>query len=655
MQEFIYKKKNILLFLLIICISAVFRVTYLDLIEFKVDEAVYLYLAAQPLFGHPFPAGTSALSIGALNFPLFNYFILPFAAISLDPRFISFCIGLLNSIGIGLFFLIVKKYYGLTNALISSLLFAVAPWSIIFSRKIWIPDVIFIFFIPFFYSLHKIIIDKNYSYWSIYCIFSLFLIQLHPSALFFLLLTTIFLLLQKPKIPIFSVIIGIVIGIIPALPYILYEILNNCPECYAYLNAKDKLATSHSFLVFIRPLQIINSGDFRFVVGDDFLKLSTQFPLIYRLKSVFYLEYIFLPLSMIIFWKQYKHLRFFIYSCALLPLGYFLLKTEPLIHYYVIIMPLLFLFIAVGFSFLFKLGKTIKVISFAILVLFIVISIGFNYSLFRILDEKKGLNGDYGAAYIVNKIATENRFSHIQNDKNYREIILMSYIPQDLLLGNLPLSKILYSYSSTKKNLLTLDAELKRNPTDIRIQNELIAFYSHTTPTEELIKKLRNKLIQNPEYAPIFRQVYGLYLRKNYKNAYGSSNLGFSFEYPSHWNFSAPQDNQVDLRANGFILSFRIQKYSEEVENSENYQDKFKSEILELLNTPYQKNICLNFGNSWCGVTYTPTSYKDKTLYITYKIDPDSSIKNFSEKDINSNLEVMEWIVNHLEKGNVTY
>ena len=70
------KRLTLLLFLFIVAASAIFRITNLNLIEFKDDEAINLFLAARPLFGHPFPPGGTVSSIGLLNPPFFNYLLL---------------------------------------------------------------------------------------------------------------------------------------------------------------------------------------------------------------------------------------------------------------------------------------------------------------------------------------------------------------------------------------------------------------------------------------------------------------------------------------------------------------------------------------------------------------------------------------------------
>src|SRR3989344_2382365 len=186
-------------FIFIVLCACIFRITNLNLIEFKADEAINLFLAARPIFGHSFLPGATVSSIGLLNPPLINYLLYPFTLLSTDPKIISMIIGLINAFSIGFFYLIVKKYYGLFTALTSSLLFSFFPLMIFFSRKIWAQYLLLPFIVLLFLSLHKLAIDKKTKYWFVYAFSSLFLIQLHQASIILIAILTIFLI-RKVKI-----------------------------------------------------------------------------------------------------------------------------------------------------------------------------------------------------------------------------------------------------------------------------------------------------------------------------------------------------------------------------------------------------------------------------------------------------------------------
>ena len=85
--------KRSYLLLIVLALSLLFRITNLDLIEFKADEGINLFLASRPIFGHGFAPGGTVSSLGVTNFPLINYLLLPLVMISKDPRIISFFIA----------------------------------------------------------------------------------------------------------------------------------------------------------------------------------------------------------------------------------------------------------------------------------------------------------------------------------------------------------------------------------------------------------------------------------------------------------------------------------------------------------------------------------------------------------------------------------
>ena len=308
--------------LLIFLSAAAFRLTNLDLIEFKGDEAINLYLAARPAFGYSFTPGSTVSSIGLLNPPLLNYLLYPITKISLDPQAISFFIGLTNCLAIVFFYLIIRHYYQQTIALIASLLLTFSPWAIIFSRKIWPQDLTLPFFILLFLSYQKIRNDQREKWWLVYVTISLFLVQLHQVNLFFISLLTIFLLLSKTKLNFIYIGTGLILGLIPLFPYFIY-LINNLAHPEVFLVAKERFSPEYFPVIFIRPLQLMSQGNFSFLLGEDTLTLAQNFPLAFKLRQIFYLEYLFLPLSVFLFWKKQFHDRPLIYDSLLLPVVYF--------------------------------------------------------------------------------------------------------------------------------------------------------------------------------------------------------------------------------------------------------------------------------------------------------------------------------------------
>ncbi|MEK7060898.1 MAG: glycosyltransferase family 39 protein [Patescibacteria group bacterium] len=552
------KKKVLLsnpfLFLLILLLSLIFRVTNLGLIEFKTDEAINLLLASRPLFGHPFAPGGTVSSIGILNPPLFTYLLFPLTVISLDPRWISFSIALINSISIAFLFLVIKKYYNKNIALISTILMAFSPWAIIYSRKIWTQDLLIPFFVPFFYSLHKLLIEKKQIFWIPYAIFALFLIQLHQIIIVFIAIITAFLLLQKIKINVKYILVGSAIGIVPLIPYALFELNNNCPDCKTFIAAINKFSPQRSFEIFSRPLQITSQGGFRFILGNDTLTFAQKFPLIDNLRKVFYLEYLLTPLGVFIFVKKFKKTKIIAYSVILLPIAYFLLKLDPFMHYYIIIMPILFLFLATSLDYLLS-NKNLftRIGAITILILIIAQSIMFNLSFFKLLELKQFLEGDYGRIYSATEKEVKKKLFKFESYSDYNEIFLSSFIPLNYVYGYLPLGEILYG-DTTDNDMVMLEEKLKEKSDDPRIKQELISFYTKDKPDLQTLTLLKEKTLNIPEYESLYKNVLGEYLWANFKKEYLWHKGGLRLFYPEHWKVEE-KNKELIIFGDGYSLS----------------------------------------------------------------------------------------------------
>lgn len=498
---------NSLLFLLIFLTAGLFRLTNLDLIEFKADEAINLFLASRPLFGHPFPPGGTVSSIGILNPPLFNYFLFPLVAISTDPRIVSFFIGLINSLAVGFFFLVVRRFFGKTEALLAGLLLAFSPWAILFSRKIWTQNLIVPLMVLLFFSLGKIVVKQEKKYWIPYLATTLFIIQLHQSAGFFLVLLNLFLFFQLKKdksvFPLKYISIGIILGILPAFPFLIYLAKNLLANPEAILVAKERFVSVFHPQIFLRPLQITNQGNFYSVLGQDTLAFKNLYPLAYNLRVLFYLEYLLIPLGVVTFWQKFPQWRFLIGAVLGLPFVYFWFHFEPFIHYFLVITPFLFLFLASGLVFLKSAGKII-------FIALVITSLAYNTAFFKLLKNQQGFGGDYGPVYSASAAEVKKRLLPYEKDPYYQEMFLASFLPTQYWYGYLPVPQMLYRPEETKAHLDELEARLGEVPVDARIQLELLAFYTRFPPTPETMNLLKEKSLAIPGYQLIYQAVLQL-------------------------------------------------------------------------------------------------------------------------------------------------
>jgi hypothetical protein len=525
--------------IILIFIAALsFRVTNLDLIEFKADEATNLFLASRPLFGHPMPPATTASSVGILNPPLLNYLLYPLSLISLDPMVISGIIGLINAIAIVGFYLILKKYHNQTIAAISALLLSFSPWMILYSRKIWAQDFIFPVFVPLFYSLNKIIFDRDRRFWLPYTVFSLILVQLHQANILFLVPLTLFMFAAKVKIGVREIIIGLIIGLIPFIPYVQYEISHDCPDCSVIRSLGTKMSTRNLTVHFIRPLQITNQGNFQYELGDDMLTFKNNFPLAYYLRQFFYLEYLLIPAGMILFWRMSRKNTPIISATLLLPLTYYFLKVEQPMHYHIIIAPVIFMFLGyVLYRIITSKFRLISIAGIGVLILLLTTSVIFNYSLYALIRSQSGTKGDYGRTYGYEKERISAKLSPYRTDPAYPEMYLSNFINPRYFRGTDPVPRMLYPRSDTQKNLASLFTRLGEVPEDRRIDFELTSYFTDP-PNIRVLRYLTKNSKNSRGYAVFLQEYIDIYL--NYIQDRGiyyvkGKNLDISFEMPHTW------------------------------------------------------------------------------------------------------------------------
>lgn len=385
----------------ILCLAAFWRIFFLDLIEFKYDEA-YTIFQMEQFYTHPYLMQVGPpQSTGAYNPPLFNYLMILLSIFSRHPQYVSFLIALVNVAFIGIFYFVIKRFYGIFTATLASLLIATSPWNILFSRKIWIPDLLFPFIVLFLYYFHLLVLEKKEK-----AIFPLFIIlvllpQMHASGGFFFLSILLTLVLLRMKVNIKKVFQGVAVGLIPALPY-LWRQLTSTPVCIDCMSLLSYQGAPRGFdeQVFLRPVQFLGGFNFQAVLGADYGEF-TQRLLPHTLTVETFTIFVFLILGSWVIIKTRARYLFLLLPIILMPTLYFLTKTPSYMHYFVILSPLVMLLVAISVTRLqtlvtFTWLRWVFCLAAALL---IILNIIFVSSLYNFLSIKKLINGDFGPIY----------------------------------------------------------------------------------------------------------------------------------------------------------------------------------------------------------------------------------------------------------------
>jgi 4-amino-4-deoxy-L-arabinose transferase-like glycosyltransferase len=184
--------------LLILFVAAILRFGDAGVTEFFHDEAMLSILAQDMARGESLPTVGIISSVGIPNPPVSVYVVAIPYLFTDNPLIATLFIAALNVIGVGLLWFIAHRYFSPTVALIASLTYAVSPWAVLYSRKIWAQD----FVVPFLLlaivlGLLGFIERKRWA--AVLCLpVLLFAVQIHFAAWALLPLYGFFILTRQP-------------------------------------------------------------------------------------------------------------------------------------------------------------------------------------------------------------------------------------------------------------------------------------------------------------------------------------------------------------------------------------------------------------------------------------------------------------------------
>jgi len=125
---------------LVLILAAGMRLYRADSVEFYHDEAMVGMLAQEMAVGQTFPLQGIVSSVGIPNPPQTIYTVLPPFWFSNNPVVVTGWVILLNIIGVGLLYVVTLRQFGLRPALLAAAIYAVNPWAVMYSRKLWAQD-----------------------------------------------------------------------------------------------------------------------------------------------------------------------------------------------------------------------------------------------------------------------------------------------------------------------------------------------------------------------------------------------------------------------------------------------------------------------------------------------------------------------------------
>lgn len=129
--------------LLVLLLAAYLRLNHLEWTEFKLDEAHLSQLAYDMARYGQIPLTGIGSSVGVVNPPLAAWLLAIPYAVSASPIVATGFIAALNVLAVLACYGLARKVFKSDSAaLIATLLFAVSPWAVIHSRKVWAQDLL---------------------------------------------------------------------------------------------------------------------------------------------------------------------------------------------------------------------------------------------------------------------------------------------------------------------------------------------------------------------------------------------------------------------------------------------------------------------------------------------------------------------------------
>jgi hypothetical protein len=134
------KRRDWLTLLLILFIAGLLRFGQAGIVDYFHDDAMVVTLAQEMATGERLHLIGINASLGIPNPPTSIYALLPAFLLTPDPMLALYYVMALNVLGVAVLWLLTQRYFGPMVALLAGLTYAVMPWAVFYSRKIWAQD-----------------------------------------------------------------------------------------------------------------------------------------------------------------------------------------------------------------------------------------------------------------------------------------------------------------------------------------------------------------------------------------------------------------------------------------------------------------------------------------------------------------------------------
>ena len=163
-------------------LAAVLRMGWPGITEFKLDEARDYQLALQMAEFKALPLTATAMSVGLPNSPLSIYIYAIPLFVWKSPLAPMLFGALLNTAAVALLYVLVRRYWSARAALIAGLLYAAAPWAVLYSRKIWASNLLPLFIVGYVFSGLLAFVEGRRRWVAAHLVLLSVIVQIHISS-----------------------------------------------------------------------------------------------------------------------------------------------------------------------------------------------------------------------------------------------------------------------------------------------------------------------------------------------------------------------------------------------------------------------------------------------------------------------------------------
>ncbi len=352
------KRRDIVILCIVLLIAGWMRLGRGQIVEYFHDDAMLATLALEMADGEHFPLTGILSSTGIPNPPTSVYVMaIPFS-LSSDPNVAIHFVMFLNIIGVGLLWLIAHRYFGRYVGIITSLAYAINPWAVLFSRKIWAQD----FHTPFILLGILLLL---YGFWesssqhskkrAIAQILSipilLFAFQIHFAALALAPIILIALWIGRKQIRWVGLLISFIVSVGVLTPYImgLSQTLEQDPtrisDAAGRSSASDGISLTSDPLIDTIYLSSA-TGLETWIAPDQQDTLSATYPPLTQASIIFSISML---VGVVVIWKTYRQFILLLLTWSFLPQLVLVMDWTPVyVHYFIPSIPAMLLLAGIG-------------------------------------------------------------------------------------------------------------------------------------------------------------------------------------------------------------------------------------------------------------------------------------------------------------------